>query len=246
MARQVLVIDDDPGIRESLELVLQDDCGVLTASSAVEGLTILREHALDLVVLDYCLPDGPGSHVLQAIKRHWSSLPVIVITGYGSESLCVQLFRLGARDYFSKPYDVGALVATVRRLLSLPKGGSRENILFPRASAEERGISGHLHPGIERALVWLQTNYAEPVSLALGAKVAAMSPFHFCRAFKLAVGAGFHRYLTHLRVERAKELLRQSRARVADVAFEAGFSDLSSFYKAFHRATGRSPGAWRR
>ena len=246
MRGRVLVVDDDPGIRESFELALQDHCDVVTASSLAEANAVLKGRAIDLVVLDYCLRDGPGSDVLQTIKRDWPSLPVIVITAYGSETLCAELFRLGARDYFPKPYNVDAVVAAVKELLALPKDGTRQNVLRDLRSP---GIALHarpLHSGIQRALLWMQANYDERLSLRQVANAAGLSPFHFCRTFKATVHCGFRQYLTRLRIDKAKERLRQSQESVTEVAFAVGFSDLSCFYKAFHRATGQSPAAWRR
>jgi len=245
MASQVLVVDDDPGIRESFELGLQDHCKVLTASSAVEAITTLKGHAVDLVVLDYCLPDGPGSDVLQRIKQDWPSLPVIVITAYGSETLCAQLFRLGAREYFSKPYNLSVVVGTVKDLLAVPKDGTRRNALRAPPFAECVPASRPVHPGIQRALLWIEAHYADPISLRRVANEAAMSPFHFSRTFKAVVGVGFRDYLTRLRVEKAKEILRASDGDVTDVALMVGFSNLSCFYTAFRRTTGQSPCAWR-
>lgn len=244
--QRILVIDDDPGIRESFECALRDHCEVLTAASATEALTLLRERAPDLVVLDYCLPDGPGSHILQTIKREWPAVPVMVITAYGSETLCAQLFGLGARAYFPKPYDFDVLLGTVKRLLALPKDGSRQNALATAPSAEVPRACRDLHPGIQRALGWIQTHYTEPVSLEQAAKEAAISPFHFCRTFKIVVGMGLREYLTRLRVEKAKEILRASDREATEVAFMVGFSNLSCFYTAFRRITGESPCAWRR
>jgi len=246
MRQRILVVDDDAGIRESFVLAFQNHCEVLTAPSAVEAMTILNGHALDLVVLDYCLPDGPGSDVLQRIKRDWPSLPVIVITAYGSETLCAQLFRLGAREYFSKPYSLDAVVGAVKDLLAVPKAGTRRDALRARPVAECVQASRPFHPGIQRALLWIEAHYADPISLPQIAREAAMSPFHFCRTFKTVVGRGFHHHLTRLRVEKAKEMFRESQRDVIEVAFVVGFSNLSCFYTAFRRVTGQSPCAWRR
>ncbi len=243
---RVLVVDDNLGLLEILKLALgEEHYEVLTASSVAQALAVLKAHAIDLVVLDYCLPDGSGSDVLQITKREWPSLPVIVITGYGSETLCSRLFRLGIRDYFSKPYKVAELLATVRELLNAPSGGW-QHVRHAPPSGECALPPPHLHPGIQRAVSWIHTKYAEPIRLKEGAGVAAMSPFHFCRVFKVEVGLSFCQYVMHLRVERAKELLRESQESVTNIAFAVGFLDLSHFYRAFRRSTGHSPCVWRR
>lgn len=246
MPRQVLVVDDDPGICETLSVALSAHCDVLTAASMGDGLSILQASSIDLVVLDYCLPDGPGDHALRLIKRSWPSLPVVIITGYGSESVCARLFRLGARAYFSKPYNLNALVRTVQELLTFPKKRARRNVLASLPSASRREEVPTAHPGIQRALWWIHAHYTEPISMENAAKEAALSPCHFCRLFKGAVGIGYRDYLTRYRVEKAKELLRGHQRSATEVAYAAGFADYSCFYEAFRRMTGQGPRAWRR
>ncbi len=246
MLRQVLVVDDDPGIRETLSIALGAHCGVLTAGSMGAGLSIMQERPVDLVVLNYCLPDGPGDYALRLIKHSWPSMPVVIITAYGSESVCAKFFRLGARDYFSKPYDLAALVRTVKELLTCPKKRVRRNVLAspPRASWREEGPTAH--PGIQRALSWIHAHYAEPISMGEAAKAAALSPCHFCRLFKGTVGIGYRDYLTRYRVERAKQLLQGHQVSVTEVAYVVGFADYSGFYGAFRRLTGQAPRTWSR
>ncbi len=163
---RVLVADDNPGVLETLKLTLgEKHYEVLTASSVAQALAALRAHAIDLVVLDYCLPDGPGSDVLQVIRRELPSLPVIVTTGYGSETLCSRLFRLGIRDYLSKPFKMDELLATVRELLNAPSGGRQQHVRYAPLPGEHAWLPPRLHPGIQRALLWIHSNYAEPLRL---------------------------------------------------------------------------------
>ena len=241
----VLLVDDDRLVLEALTLVLSDLYQVVGATSAAQALTILEVARVDLIILDYCLPDRPGTDVVRIVKHEHPSLPVVIITGYGSETLCTRLFRLGISDYLSKPYDVDELLATVRRLLGTPGGDQpRPRRILPHDPSVLSFASPH--PGIQRALSWIHANYTRAIRLKEVAAVAAMSRFHFCRVFKAEVGLSFRQYVTRLRVERVKELLRESRKSVTDVALEVGFFDLSHLYRAFRRSTGRSPCAWRR
>ena len=74
MGKQLLVIDDDAGIRESLSLAFAGFCRVFTAPTITKGLTLLHQNAIDLVVFDYSLPDGPGTRPLRLVKTHWPSI----------------------------------------------------------------------------------------------------------------------------------------------------------------------------
>lgn len=86
---------------------------------------------------------------------------------------------------------------------------------------------------------------AAPVSLAALARGAGMSRFHFLRLFRRVVGMTPHQFLLRLRMQRAATRLRQSRASVSQIAFQAGFGDLSTFNRQFKRIFGANPRAFR-
>ena len=92
---------------------------------------------------------------------------------------------------------------------------------------------------------FIEERLAQELTIASMAAVVHMSPFHFARAFKDAMGQPPHRYVTHQRMERAKLLLSVTRLPVAEVAYRVGFSNKSHFIAQFRRATGTTPKAYR-
>jgi len=78
------------------------------------------------------------------------------------------------------------------------------------------------------------------------ARDAAMSPYHFLRVFRRVIGMTPHQYVLRTRMHRAAIALRTTRERITDIAYAAGFNDLSTFNRRFHRLMGVSPGAFRR
>ena len=93
---------------------------------------------------------------------------------------------------------------------------------------------------------YLRAHIGESLRLERLAEVAHLSLSHFCRSFKTATGIAPHQWILQARIDRARELLLQPRARLADVAVETGFADQAHFTRAFGRAVGQSPGAWQR
>jgi AraC family transcriptional regulator len=93
---------------------------------------------------------------------------------------------------------------------------------------------------------WIEAHAHAQVSLASAASHAGTSPFHFLRQFRATLGVTPHQYLVQCRLRRAARLLSEIDKPVTDVAFEAGFGDLSNFTRTFTRAAGMSPGAFRR
>ncbi len=93
---------------------------------------------------------------------------------------------------------------------------------------------------------YIEEHLPEDMSLATLAELAGLSPFHFARAFKQSFGLPPHRYLSSLRVERAKSLLANPAISVTQVGFNLGFSETSSFTTTFRKHTGLTPTAYRR
>ena len=100
-------------------------------------------------------------------------------------------------------------------------------------------------PRLRRVLDYIEAHLERDLTLAELAGVACLSPSHFSRAFKQAVGAGPHRYTVRRRVERAKDLLRDTGDTLAGIAAATGFADQSHFTAAFRREVGLTPGRFR-
>ena len=102
----VLVIDDEFPVRESLKITLQDEYRVYLAPGGKEGLEILKKEEIDAVVLDIRMPQLNGIEVFKKIRERDDSLPVIILTAFGSLSSAQEAVKLGAFRYLTKPVDV--------------------------------------------------------------------------------------------------------------------------------------------
>jgi AraC-like DNA-binding protein len=96
------------------------------------------------------------------------------------------------------------------------------------------------------AALWLDARSHEPVDLEQAGRHVGLSAYHFLRLFTGALGVTPHQYVVRSRLRRAARLLAEEARSVTDVAFDAGFGDLSNFVRTFHRAAGVSPRAFRR
>lgn len=111
----VLIVDDEPGVRESLRATLAGDCTVHVAVSSDEALSILEKRAIDVVTLDLRMPGIGGMGVLECIKRQDPDIEAIIITGYSSQESRQSGMRLGAFAYVSKPFDIMHVRELVQR-----------------------------------------------------------------------------------------------------------------------------------
>ena len=118
---QVLVVDDEPDIRELLELTLLKMGLTVTSVPSIAGAKDrLKDERFDLCLTDMRLPDGEGLELVRHISGLAADLPVAVITAYGSAENAVAALKAGAFDYVSKPVGLEQLRALVRSALSLP------------------------------------------------------------------------------------------------------------------------------
>src|SRR3954466_12726949 len=118
---QVLVVDDEPDIRELLELtLLKMGLGVTSVPTIAEAKERLKDGRFQLCLTDMRLPDGEGLELVRHISSLRSDLPVAVITAFGSAENAVAALKAGAFDYVSKPVGLEQLRALVRSALSLP------------------------------------------------------------------------------------------------------------------------------
>lgn len=115
----ILVIDDSKEIVRHLADQVLPTFGyrTMTAYDGRTGFNMIRQDKPDLIMLDLNLPIMTGMDVLQAMVQESIRVPVILMTGYGSEKSAVEAFRLGAKDYLVKPFTVDEVIETINRSL---------------------------------------------------------------------------------------------------------------------------------
>ncbi|GAB6041992.1 sigma-54-dependent transcriptional regulator [Endothiovibrio diazotrophicus] len=115
-----LVVDDEPDIRELLELTLRRmGVEVCAAADLGEARALLAERPVSLCLTDMRLPDGDGLELVEYIQRSWPEVPVAVITAHGSMDTAIQALKLGAFDFVNKPVDLQVLRDLISAALRL-------------------------------------------------------------------------------------------------------------------------------
>jgi two-component system KDP operon response regulator KdpE len=114
---QILVIEDDPAIREVLQALLGSvGFRIVEAATAARGDIEARAHRPDLLLVDLGLPDGEGLTVIRGV-REWSPVPIIVLSARTMEEQKIAALDVGADDYITKPFSAAELLARVRAAL---------------------------------------------------------------------------------------------------------------------------------
>ena len=141
----VLIVDDEPDIIELLELTLtRMGMNVTSALNIEDAKTQLQSQSFQLCLTDMNLPDGSGLDLLQYITRHCATLPVAVITAYGTPENAVAALKAGAFDYLAKPVSLKQLRTLVKSALSLPPIPSEET--NPKNTNNQRALLGESQP----------------------------------------------------------------------------------------------------
>jgi len=129
---KILIVDDDPDIRDVLKITLtEEDYDTIEAKNGEEALGIIRSKPLDLVLLDYKMPKMDGLQLCDLIKRDLllAHLPVIMVTGKGEISDKIDGIDSGADDYIVKPFEPKELLARIRMVLRRTKRDLEANPL---------------------------------------------------------------------------------------------------------------------
>lgn len=164
----VLLVEDEQEIRRFVRTALQSEhYRVLEAGLIGDGLVMAGNDKLDLVILDLGLPDGDGVKFIQDF-RHWSQVPVLVLSARSAENEKIAALDAGADDYLTKPFAVGELLARVRALLRRGQqlhvvpvahlSFSEVSVDLSRRVVTRNAESVHLTPIEYRLLVLLITN----------------------------------------------------------------------------------------
>jgi two-component system response regulator PilR (NtrC family) len=120
MTQTVLIVDDEPDIRELLEITLSRmNLRTLSAGDLASARDLLSSHQFDLCLTDMRLPDGDGLELVKEIQNHYQNLPVAVITAHGSTETAITALKSGAFDFLSKPVDLPKLRILVHSALRL-------------------------------------------------------------------------------------------------------------------------------
>jgi two-component system response regulator FixJ len=135
--RVVHIIDDDEALRESLAFLLRTaKLEVKSFDSAKTFLDALPDESLACVITDVRMPDMSGIDLLRRLRERKVGVPVIVITGHGDISLAVEAMKIGAADFFEKPFNDDLLIASVHAALDHQHDQTKRDA--ERAGIEQR------------------------------------------------------------------------------------------------------------
>lgn len=237
---RVLLVDDEENILEGYQKVFdwaRYQCEVVgTALDGEEAVEKARELRPDIVIMDINLPKINGLEAIRIIQNEVEEgrrIHMVVVTGYDEFTYCQEALRLRVTDFLLKPIDFGSFGELMEELVKKV----RENPQRRPPMSET----------LKKIIDWLEENMEkEDMSLTLLAERMEMNPAYISQLFKKELGMGYHAYLNQMRVERAKQYLREGRESVTSVAYRVGFGDYRVFTKVFKNVVGETPSQYRK
>jgi len=143
MFPSVLIVDDEPSIRQSLGGLLSDEgFEILTAANGYEALKVMDRDSPDLVLLDIWMPGIDGIETLKEIKKSNPYIQVIIITGHGTIETAVKATKLGAFDLIEKPLSIDKVILSINNALNFRRL-EEENRYLRKKTLEKHSITGN-------------------------------------------------------------------------------------------------------
>ncbi len=132
----LLVVDDEPRLRKTLEMIIHSaGYQTTTAGDGYTALQALMSNNIDLIILDWQLPDMEGTQLLKEIRKINPKLPIVIMTGMASSDTAEAVIKLGARYFLLKPFDPKFIVSLVHDVLRKDRFNRQGNEIFKDVQA---------------------------------------------------------------------------------------------------------------
>lgn len=204
------------------------------AQDGREALELCRTLTPDILLTDVKMPHISGMELAQYVREHLNLCQIIFMSVYSEKDDLKTAIKMRAIDYIEKPVDIAALNDALLRAISILK----ENRRVYCSKAYSRAI--------EDVMQYILQNFQEDLTIEFLAAQVYLSTNYLSSRFKAETGKTINQYITGLRLEQAKVLLKESARNVAEIAAAVGYSDERYFSKLFARETGMTPTQFRR
>ncbi len=236
---RILLVEDEANLRSGFRRLLENVIGGVKvageAANGKEALDWLKCNQADAVLTDIRMGEMGGIELLRRLAALHPELPVVIISGYSDFEYAREAIRFGAVDYLLKPVETVELARVVERLRKR-LGGEAE--AAPAREQEERQV-------IRRVKEIIAAQLDQDISLQLLAGQVHLNHRYLSALFKSETGQNLSDYVTRMRIERAKQLLRETRMRVQDIAPLSGYPNVKYFLAIFKQSVGATPSEYR-
>lgn len=248
-AKSILIVDDNPQIRNYLKEILTPKYRVTTAESAEVALTIVRKVQPDLIISDVVMGEMNGVAFCKHIKtdEELKHIPVILLTGGTSEDVKLKGAEVGADDYITKPFDNDYLLARINGILTRQDNVQNyllnsvtKNVSSPKLSDEDKKLIDRIVEVIDANLDVENFNVKD-LAIELG-----MSHSLVYKKIKKITGKSVSEFTRNVRLRKVATLLITTDLQISEAASIAGFRDIKYFRKQFQQFYDMNPSEFKK
>ena len=248
-AKSILVVDDNPQIRNYLKRILSPKYRVITAENAEVALEKIRNIQPDLIISDVVMGDMNGVAFCKYIKTNdeFKHIPVILLTGGTSEDVKLKGAEVGADDYITKPFDNEYLLARIKGILSRRDSEQNyllnsvtKNVVSPKISDEDKKLIDKIVEIIDANLDVEGFNIKD-LAVELG-----MSHSLVYKKIKKITGKSVSEFTRNVRLRKVATLLITTDLQISQAASIAGFGDIKYFRKQFQQFYDMNPSEFKK
>ncbi len=242
----VLVVEDNPDLREYIKDDLKKIYHVEEAANGEQGLRKAEKIIPDLIVSDIMMPVMDGYEMTRKIKQDekTSHIPIILLTAKSDLDSKLEGLGLGADDYLIKPFDTQELLARIKNLIETrrllqEKFGTGTAVLHK----PEKVQIGHLDQKfLDRVMKVIDEHISEEeFSIEEFGKDVGMSRSQMHRKLKALTGKSTSLYLRTVRLAKAKKMIEAKQATISEIAYQVGFASPAYFSRCFREEFGYAP-----
>lgn len=253
MHYKLLVAEDEPIERKVLCKILKKHLGemltILEAGDGEEAMEIIAAEKPQVAILDIEMPGKSGLEVARWIRENRNPCAILFLTGYGYFSYAKQAIEVHALDYILKPYSDNELIFAVEEAIQIFTRHAKAEKIWQKLGKEEAAEVAEESEEAEVRLsviredirVFIENNYMKEISMQDAARALRYADTYFCKLFKRCFHVNFATYLNTYRIEKAKEMIVNSRSSIKDISVACGYSDPNYFGRVFKQIAGQTP-----
>lgn len=244
----ILLAEDEVKIREGLKTILEDIIGgfqvVGEAANGKEAQRFLETQVPDVLITDIRMPEMQGLDLIHRIREVYPEIFIIIISGYSDFTYARSAIKYGVSDYLLKPVDRVELTLAmekIKRELDLRKHQIKHGMTVNKETDNKETEKFIIRKVKEIVIRRLE----QDISLQYVAEQVHMNHRYLSVLFKSETGQNFSDYVTELRIEKAKVLLKDTHLNIENVAECCGYLNAKYFMSVFKQSTGKTPTSFR-
>lgn len=247
-AKSILIVEDDPEIRNYLKNRLENEYQIFEAESLGAAFLIAMDKVPDLITCDLMLKNQDGLKLVETLKASpaTSHIPIIVISAKNTPDELLKGIKTGVDDYITKPFNIAFVRERIRTILA-NRDQVREHYLHELPIPEHMGSSEAADRKFTNAFTSLiEENISDPqFGISKIGRELGLSRGQLYRKVKSTLGYSVNDYVVKIRLKKAKYLLANEQMSIAEIAFQTGFRTSSYFSTVFKSALDCTPSEYR-